>query len=100
MAENSKSTGTGSGRRRDMAYPDSLEAKEMFLAKSLSMSWQLALAVLIPIVGGYYLDGYLHSRPWLTLAGVVMALVLSIMIVWRTVAALPAYAKPKGKKNV
>lgn len=100
MAEKSKSAGTSSGRRRDMSYPDSLEAKEMFLAKSLSMSWQLALSVLIPIVGGYYLDSYLHTQPWLTLVGVILALALSITIVWRTVATLPAYAKPKGKKNV
>ena len=100
MDEKRKSTGTSSGRRRDMTYPDSLEAKEMFLAKSLSMTWQLAMAVLIPIVGGYYLDRYLHTQPWLTLIGVILALALSIAIVWRTVAALPAYAKPKGKKNV
>ena len=100
MTEKSKSAGTSSGRGRDMSYPDALETKEMFLAKSLSMSWQLALAVLIPIVGGYYLDRYWHTQPWMTLAGVILALALSITVVWRTVAGLPAYAKPKGKKNV
>jgi F0F1-type ATP synthase assembly protein I len=48
----------------------------------LSMSWQLALSVLLPVIGGYGLDKYLNTKPLFTLLGLGLAflLVISVMV--------------------
>ena len=94
-------TKSGHGPKESMAgsgQPGSLEAKQLFISSAIAMSWQMAVAVLIPIVGGYYLDSYFKSSPWITLLGVALAFVLVWLIVKRTVNALPDYAKKKGGK--
>jgi F0F1-type ATP synthase assembly protein I len=48
----------------------------------MDMTWQLAIVVLVPIVGGFYLDRYFHTSPGLLIAGIVLAAfgVVSVMI--------------------
>ena len=53
---------------------------------ALGMSWQLALAVIVPIVGGYLLDVHYHKSPWLTLAGLAVAAIGVFGILSRVVA--------------
>ena len=43
------------------------------MTMALQMSWQLALVVIVPIVGGYMLDGHYHTTPWLLVVGVLVA---------------------------
>lgn len=45
----------------------------MFIAAAISMGWQLAIAVLVPIVGGYELDQHLHTSPTWEITGFVVA---------------------------
>ncbi len=45
-----------------------------FLSSALSMSWQLATIVLLPVLGGFALDGQLDSSPLWTVVGFVIAL--------------------------
>lgn len=95
-------TKSGHGQKKaaaDSGYPDSFAAKQLFIASAISMSWQMALAVLIPIVGGYYLDQYFKSSPWITLSGVVVAFILVALIVKRTLLGLPDYAKQDKKRG-
>ncbi len=40
-----------------------------FLIAALSMSWQLAIVVLVPIIGGFELDKILGTVPVLTMIG-------------------------------
>lgn len=49
--------------------------RDPFIRGALAMSWRLALVVLVPIIGGYALDQQYHKTPWLTLAGLALALV-------------------------
>ena len=69
---------------------------------ALSMSWQLAIAVIVPIVGGYLIDQKVGTSPWLTLTGLVVAMVLTCVVLWRTVReanAKVASLQPKGGKK-
>lgn len=57
----------------------------LFVSMVLSMTWQLAIVVILPIIGGYWLDQRLHSSPVATLAGLVLAILGMVAILWRTV---------------
>ena len=74
----------------------------LFMSMALSMSWQLAIAVIVPIVGGYLIDQKVGTSPWLTLTGLVVAMVLTCVVLWRTVReanAKVASLQPKGGKK-
>ena len=57
----------------------------LFVSMVLSMTWQLAVVVIVPIVGGYWLDQRFGSSPILTLAGLALAILGMIWVLWRTV---------------
>ncbi len=59
--------GEGSVRKREAAQ------RALFVGMALEMSWQLAVVVIVPIVGGYMADSRFHTAPWLTLAGLALA---------------------------
>lgn len=54
-----------------------------FLAAALSMSWQLAAVVLVPIIGGFEIDKKLNTLPLLTIVGFFMAMIGMALVVWR-----------------
>lgn len=62
-----------------------LYQRNLFFAMVLSMSWQLAIVVIVPIVGGYMLDEHYHSSPWLTVAGLAVAALGIVGVLVRTV---------------
>jgi F0F1-type ATP synthase assembly protein I len=62
--------------------PETINYQNLFISSALSMSWQLAIVVLIPLIGGYEIDKHLHSSPVFLLVGVVAALVGSIGVVY------------------
>lgn len=94
-------TKSGHGPKKavpESTYPDSFETKQLFISSAISMSWQMALAVLIPIVGGYYLDQHFKTSPWITLGGALLAIILVVLVIKRTLNELPDYTKQKGKR--
>lgn len=60
-------------------------AKQQFMTSVLSMSWQLALTVVIPVIAGVKLDQRFDTSPSLTLTGFFLAAFAACMIVWNTV---------------
>ena len=64
---------------------DSSSEKRQFVALALTMSWQLAFAVIVPIVGGYSLDGRLGTGPLLTLVGLLIACAGVVAVLHTTV---------------
>lgn len=60
--------------------------QNMFIAMTLTMSWQLALVVIVPIVGGHFLDDHYKMTPWLTLAGLTVAIIGVFGVLTRTVS--------------
>lgn len=54
-----------------------------FLGAALNMSWQLALVVLVPILGGFQLDKVLNTLPAFTIIGFLTAMAGMAIVVWR-----------------
>ncbi len=72
-----------------------------FISATLTMSWQLAIVVLVPIIGGYELDKKLHMTPILTIVGFILAMIGMGLVVWyqfQLVAPLPPI-KNKGRRQ-
>lgn len=59
-----------------------------FLGLTFNMSWQLAVAVFVPIYGGYLLDNRFQSAPLCFIIGGVAAAAGSIYVVKRTLDSL------------
>lgn len=51
--------------------------------RAADMSWQLALVVLVPIVGGHELDKHFNLSPTLTIVGFILAMIGSSLVLWR-----------------
>jgi F0F1-type ATP synthase assembly protein I len=64
------------------------------LSATLSMSWQLAIVVLVPIIGGYELDKKLHTLPLLTVIGFIVAATGMALVVWRQLQLIAPLASP------
>lgn len=94
MAEKRTESGTDS----KAAYPDSLDTKQLFITSVIGMSWQMALAILVPVVIGYFLDRKFNSAPLITMIGLFIGVLMVVGIVWRTVKRLPDFAKTKKAK--
>ena len=60
-----------------------LIARSNFIAATVSMSWQLAIVFLIPVIGGYELDKVTKTSPIFFLIGFVLAMTLSVLVVRR-----------------
>lgn len=78
--------------------PSDLAAqRNLFVSMALNMSWQLAVVVIVPIVGGYMLDQRYHFTPWLTLTGLVVAAIGVFGVLSRTVAEANEHTgSPRG----
>lgn len=64
---------------------DTFDAKQQLFTSVLSMSWQLALTVVIPVVAGVKLDQHFDTAPSLTLTGFFLAAFAACTVVWNTV---------------
>jgi hypothetical protein len=69
--------------------------KEFFIAAT-NMSWQLAVVVLVPIIGGFELDQKLDTLPALTIAGFFVAMAGMGVVVWRQLQMFGPSAGDKG----
>ncbi|HEY5442421.1 MAG TPA: AtpZ/AtpI family protein [Candidatus Saccharimonadales bacterium] len=58
-------------------------ARSDFFAAALTMSWQLAIVVLVPIIGGFKLDQKLNTSPWLVIVGFVIAMAGTGLVMWQ-----------------
>jgi len=62
-----------------------LSARRQFVISSISMGWQLAGAVLIPVIIGVKLDQRFDSKPSYTLAALIIAVGGAIVIIMNTI---------------
>ncbi|MFA5004051.1 MAG: AtpZ/AtpI family protein [Candidatus Saccharimonadales bacterium] len=78
----------------------SAAAQSNFLIAVTNMSWQLAIVVLIPFVGGFKLDEHLHSSPLWTIVGSVLAIAGMVLVVWRQLQIVtPTVLTDKGARK-
>lgn len=62
-----------------------LAARKQFLGSSVSMGWQLALVVMIPVIIGVKLDTKYNTSPSYTLTALVLAVIMSVAVVSKTI---------------
>ncbi|HVX24017.1 MAG TPA: AtpZ/AtpI family protein [Candidatus Saccharimonadales bacterium] len=67
----------------------------VFIAMALDMSWRLALAILIPMIGGAELDKYAHTSPAFLIVGFVLAMLGMGLILWQTLQQANRLPVPK-----
>ncbi|MDB5184394.1 MAG: hypothetical protein JWN38_202 [Candidatus Saccharibacteria bacterium] len=82
------------------------EPQKIFVGTMLGMSWQMAVAVLVPTILGIQADKHFDTDPYLTLTGLLLATIFSILIVRQAVKNLNTYmmadppkANPKDTTN-
>jgi F0F1-type ATP synthase assembly protein I len=75
----------GSNDPRKPASVDPSVYTTLLVSMVLSMSWQLAIIVIVPIVGGYLLDQKLASSPIFVFVGLAIAILGMVGLLRRTV---------------
>jgi F0F1-type ATP synthase assembly protein I len=71
------------------------DTRQQFVVFALNMSWQLAIAVLIPVIGGVELDKVFKSSETFLFIGLGVALLASAAVLWRTMQAANRLPVPK-----
>lgn len=66
----------------------------VFIILALDMTWRLALAVLIPILAGVYLDKLMKSSAFL-FVGLAIALIGVTLVLWRSMKVANSLPVPK-----
>jgi hypothetical protein len=84
-----------SGNAKHKDYDQSAPQRNAFLAMALNMSWQLAVVVLVPVIGGVQLDKALSTHYLWTFIGLGLALVGSAAVMWRAMQTANSLPVPK-----
>jgi ATP synthase protein I len=63
-------------------------------APYLDASWQLTGSVALWVVVGYFVDKWLHTTPWLLVAGAVLGMVTGFYLFFKAIAAIGKGVKP------
>jgi F0F1-type ATP synthase assembly protein I len=70
-----------------------------FFSAAFTMSWQLLLTVLVPIVGGFELDRKLHTKPFMTILGFVLAIAGVGFVTWHQYQVVSALSVSQTKEQ-
>jgi F0F1-type ATP synthase assembly protein I len=71
----------------------------VFVSLALDMSWKLAIAVLVPIIGGFELDKVLKTTPLLSIVGFLVAMTGMGLVMWRMVQEANELSVPSNKEK-
>jgi F0F1-type ATP synthase assembly protein I len=87
---------------RETKTPDQMVGTDrshssVFIGMALDMSWRLAIAVLVPIIGGFKLDEKLKTTPLLTIVGFLLAMGGMALVMWQTLQAANKIPAPKAQ---
>jgi F0F1-type ATP synthase assembly protein I len=80
---------------------DKAAARQMFIMAATNMSWQLAIVVLVPVIGGYELDKAINSTPVATIIGLFIAMFGAAAVLRRQLqkfGPMPTTPTTKGSK--
>lgn len=99
MSKRSAPKATPTPVKSEVKPKTSASQKAVFFGAALDMSWQLAVVVLVPIVGGFELDRHLHTSPFLTILGFVLAMLGTFVVMRRMLIQYSQTGiKPKEQK--
>jgi hypothetical protein len=74
--------------------PDGTNQRRAFVMMVVTMTWQLALVVLIPVIAGVQLDKAFDTS-FITFIGLGIAFVGSAVVMWRTMQVANRLPVPK-----
>ncbi len=95
-AKNSHKKSTKRTKGKDTGHAaQSKSAVSIFLKMTLNMSWQLAIAVLLPIIIGAKLDKTYQTNFALTYVGLAVAFLGAILVMWRNMQVANQLPLPK-----
>jgi hypothetical protein len=90
-----KPTSNRGGLNTDSELGKANNAQQQFLVAAVNMSWQLAVVVLVPIIGGVELDKGVGNSTVFLYIGLTIALIGSIIVMWRAMQAANQLPVPK-----
>ncbi len=70
--------------------------KHVFIMAVMNLTWQMAIVVLVPIIGGYQLDKGFNTLPLLTILGFVVSTFGVAVVLWHQ---LQLFGPPKPNKR-
>jgi F0F1-type ATP synthase assembly protein I len=73
----------------------SAEIRNQFVTMAVTMTWQLAIAVLVPIIAGVQIGKAVHDETTGVIVGLVVAVTGSVVVMRRTVQAANHVEVPK-----
>ncbi|CAN5124847.1 hypothetical protein BH09PAT3_BH09PAT3_6460 [soil metagenome] len=85
----------------DSPQPTQLPTAEqqLFIGTLLSLTWQLLIVVVVPFVGGHFLDERYDTAPLYTLIGLGLALALAALVTYRGYQTLTQAQSKSEKKH-
>ncbi len=87
---------SGKGGKKSASLDESRSTvQRQFVQMALNMGWQLAVVVLVPVIGGVYLDRALDTAHVFTFVGLALALVGTVIVMWRAMQAANSLPVPK-----
>lgn len=87
--------GNGSKPLEKPNFKETKHQRGQFFVMAINMSWQLAIVVLVPVIGGAELDEHLGTGYTFTIVGLVLAVVASSVVVWRALQIANQLPVPK-----
>lgn len=94
-SQKTRNTKSAKDTSADDTVKESSNQRTVFVNMALTMSWQLALVVLVPIFAGAKLDKRTGSGNTYTFIGLGVALVGSIAVMWRAMQTANSLPVPK-----
>jgi F0F1-type ATP synthase assembly protein I len=102
MSKTNKVAASSANSKSQMSdFELSMQAKNQFIVTTMNMSWQLAVVVLVPLLGGHYIDQKFSTGYLFFGIGFVLALIGMSFIVWRQIKLIKPLTErnQKGKIN-
>ena len=81
--------------RSPVAPEKSSAMRNRFLVVGINMFWQLAVAVLVPLIGCVELGKHYHAETTGVVIGLVLAIAASTAVMWRTMQIVAHLPVPK-----
>ncbi len=85
MGNVAKKKTTASSEDDVQRYLAIFDARQQFVSAALSMGWQLAITILVPVFIGVKIDAHFKTAPSYTLAALFLAIGGAIMVVAQTI---------------
>ena len=83
------------GSKNTSLVGQGVNSRNVFVSMALTMTWQLAIVVLVPILAGTQLDKHMGTGSTYTFVGLGIAVVGSIAVMWRTLQTANQVPVPK-----